>query len=64
MGYYETTNIGKIQETGSTSEGIAKWIMSNDFQLQEGYKFYLQSPFGPSPCKVMTVHAPDELSFE
>ncbi|MGR6854859.1 SRPBCC family protein [Bacillus halotolerans] len=56
--------IQKVWETVSTSEGIAKWFMPNDFQLKEGYKFHLQSPFGPSPCKVLTVHAPGELSFE
>lgn len=54
----------KSGETVSTSEGIAKWFMPNDFQLKEGQEFHLQSPFGPSPCKVLAVQAPTELSFE
>ncbi|MCY7763422.1 SRPBCC domain-containing protein [Bacillus spizizenii] len=56
--------IQKVWETVSTSEGIAKWFMPNDFQLKEGQEFTLQSPFGPSPCKVLTVQVPTELSFE
>ncbi|MCY7878772.1 SRPBCC domain-containing protein [Bacillus spizizenii] len=57
--------IQKVWETVSTSEGIAKWFMPNDFQLkEEGQEFTLQSPFGPSPCKVLTVQVPTELSFE
>ncbi|MGF7533084.1 SRPBCC domain-containing protein [Bacillus mexicanus] len=55
--------IQKVWETVSTSEGIAKWFMPNDFQLKERQEFHLQSPFGPSACKVLTVQAPDELSF-
>ncbi|MDO8225142.1 SRPBCC family protein [Bacillus cabrialesii] len=55
--------IRKVWETISTSEGITKWFMPNDFQLKEGQEFHLQSPFGPSPCKVLTVQAPTELSF-
>ncbi|WP_370957417.1 SRPBCC domain-containing protein [Bacillus subtilis] len=56
--------IQKVWETVSTSEGIAKWFMPNDFQLKEGQEFHLQSPLGPSPCKVLAVQAPTELSFE
>jgi uncharacterized protein YndB with AHSA1/START domain len=37
--------------------------MPNDFKLQEGHEFHLQSPFGPSPCKVLEIDAPNRLSF-
>lgn len=55
--------IQKVWETVSTSEGIASWFMPNDFQLELGYEFHLQSPFGPSPCKVIEIDAPHRLSF-
>ncbi|MFP7233681.1 SRPBCC domain-containing protein [Bacillus subtilis] len=55
--------IQKVWETVSTSEGMSKWFMPNDFQLKEVQEFHLQSPFGPSPCKVLHFHAPTELSF-
>ncbi|MEW9667991.1 SRPBCC domain-containing protein [Ammoniphilus sp. 3BR4] len=55
--------IQKVWETVSTSEGIASWFMPNDFQLELGYEFHLQSPFGPSPCKVIEIDAPNRLSF-
>lgn len=41
--------IQKVWETVSTSEGIAKWFMPNDFQLKEGQEFHLQSPFTAIP---------------
>ena len=50
-------------ETVSTSEGIAKWFMPNDFQQKIGHEFHLQSPFGPSPCKVTEKNPPNRLSF-
>ncbi|TYR81455.1 SRPBCC domain-containing protein [Priestia megaterium] len=55
--------IQKVWEKVSTSEGIASWFMPNDFELKEGHEFYLQSPFGPSPCKVLEIEAPHRLSF-
>lgn len=55
--------IEKVWETVSTSEGIASWFMPNDFQLQLGHEFHLQSPFGPSPCKVIEIDEPNKLSF-
>jgi uncharacterized protein YndB with AHSA1/START domain len=55
--------IQKVWDTVSTSEGIALWFMPNDFQLEVGYEFHLQSPFGPSPCKVLEIDAPHRLSF-
>ena len=55
--------IQKVWETVSTSKGIESWFMPNDFQLKEGHEFHLQSPFGPSACKVTEIDAPNRLSF-
>ncbi|WP_391118531.1 SRPBCC family protein [Psychrobacillus sp. L3] len=55
--------IQKVWENVSTSEGIANWFMPNDFQLENGHEFHIQSPFGPSPCKVTEVNPPNKLSF-
>ncbi len=55
--------IQKIWEQVSTSEGIAAWFMPNDFKPELGYEFHLQSPFGPSPCKVTEFDPPNRLSF-
>lgn len=56
-------SIEKVWVTVSTSEGIASWFMPNDFRPELGHEFHLQSPFGPSPCKVTEIHAPSRLSF-
>ena len=55
--------IQKVWEKVSTAEGIASWFMPNDFKPEVGHKFHLQSPFGPSPCKVTEVDPPNRLSF-
>lgn len=55
--------IQKVWDIVSTAEGIALWFMPNDFQPEAGYEFHLQSPFGPSPCKVLEIDAPHRLSF-
>jgi uncharacterized protein YndB with AHSA1/START domain len=55
--------IQKVWEAVATSEGIAAWLMPNDFQPQVGYEFHLQSPFGPTPCKVLELDSPNRLSF-
>lgn len=55
--------IQKVWDTVSTAEGIALWFMPNDFQPEAGYEFHLQSPFGPSPCKILEIDAPHRLSF-
>ncbi|MCM3240193.1 SRPBCC domain-containing protein [Heyndrickxia oleronia] len=55
--------IQKVWETVTTSEGIAAWFMPNDFELQLGHEFHVQSPFGPSPCKVLEIDAPNRLTF-
>lgn len=55
--------IQKVWEKVSSSEGIASWFMPNDFKPELGYEFHLQSPFGPSPCKVTELDAPNRLSF-
>nr|WP_191562734.1 SRPBCC domain-containing protein [Metabacillus idriensis] len=56
--------IEKVWNSVSTSEGIAAWFMPNDFKPEMGYEFHLQSPFGPSPCKVIELVPPHRLSFE
>ncbi|MFJ5748701.1 SRPBCC domain-containing protein [Peribacillus frigoritolerans] len=53
----------KVWDTVSTAEGIASWFMPNDFQPKVGHEFHVQSPFGPSPCKVTELDAPHRLSF-
>ncbi|MED3690959.1 SRPBCC domain-containing protein [Peribacillus butanolivorans] len=55
--------IQKVWGTVSTAEGIASWFMPNDFQPKVGHEFHVQSPFGPSPCKVLEIDAPHRLSF-
>ncbi|USK34973.1 SRPBCC domain-containing protein [Bacillus sp. F19] len=55
--------IEKVWNAVSTSEGIAAWFMPNDFQPEVGHEFHLQSPFGPSPCKVIQLEPPHRLSF-
>ncbi|WP_421380630.1 SRPBCC family protein [Bacillus salacetis] len=55
--------IDKVWETVSTSEGISSWFMPNDFVPEVGREFHIQSPFGPSPCKVLEVEKPNKISF-
>ncbi|CAI8736762.1 MULTISPECIES: SRPBCC family protein [Bacillus] len=55
--------IQKVWNTVSTSEGIASWFMPNDFEPKVGHEFHVQSPFGPSPCKVLEIDEPHRLSF-
>lgn len=55
--------IQKVWEAVATSEGIAAWFMPNSFEPMVGHEFTLQSPFGPSPCKVLEVDPPNRLTF-
>lgn len=55
--------IQKVWEKVSTADAISAWFMPNDFQPVVGHEFHIQSPFGPSPCKVLEVEAPHRLSF-
>lgn len=55
--------IQKVWDIVSTAEGIASWFMENDFEPKAGHEFHIQSPFGPSPCKVIEIEAPHRLSF-
>ncbi|MBW3112160.1 MULTISPECIES: SRPBCC family protein [Bacillaceae] len=55
--------IQKVWDAVSTSEGISSWFMPNDFQPVVGHEFHIQSPFGPSPCKVLEINPPHKLSF-
>ncbi|MGE7665656.1 SRPBCC family protein [Ureibacillus composti] len=56
--------IQKVWNYVSTAEGIESWFMPNDFKLEEGFEFHIQSPFGPSPCKVLEIDKPNRLSFQ
>ena len=56
--------IQKVWNYVSTAEGISAWFMSNDFQARVGFEFTIQSPFGPSPCKVVEIDEPHKLSFQ
>ncbi|MBH0157292.1 SRPBCC domain-containing protein [Fictibacillus sp. 5RED26] len=55
--------IQKVWDAVSTSEGMSAWFMPNDFKAEEGHEFHIQSPFGPSPCKVILIDEPHKLSF-
>ncbi|GGH82505.1 SRPBCC family protein [Pullulanibacillus pueri] len=55
--------IQKVWDYVSTPEGIEKWFMPNDFQAIVGHEFHIQSPFGPSPCKVLDIKKPHLISF-
>lgn len=55
--------IQKVWDAVSTSEGMSAWFMPNDFKAEEGHEFHIQSPFGPSPCKVLVIDEPHKLSF-
>lgn len=55
--------IQKVWEHVSTAEGILEWFMPNDFKPEVGHEFHIQSPFGPSPCKVTEFDPPNRLSF-
>ncbi|KOP82676.1 hypothetical protein AMS60_09405 [Bacillus sp. FJAT-21945] len=55
--------IQKVWDKVANAEGIASWFMPNDFQPEVGHEFHIQSPFGPSPCKVLELDVPNRLSF-
>ncbi|WP_096186699.1 SRPBCC family protein [Evansella halocellulosilytica] len=55
--------IQKVWNAVATSEGIAQWFMPNNFEPVQGHEFYLESPFGKSPCKVTELDEPNKLSF-
>lgn len=57
-------SIQKVWNYVSTAEGISAWFMSNNFQPRVGFDFTIQSPFGPSPCKVLEIDEPHKLSFQ
>lgn len=55
--------IEKVWKQVSTAEGIGTWFMPSDFELKVGHEFHIQSPFGPSPCKVLKVEEPHLIEF-
>ncbi|WP_216828068.1 SRPBCC family protein [Alkalihalobacterium elongatum] len=56
-------NIDKVWNAVATSEGIDSWFMPNDFKQELDYEFTIQSPFGPTPCKVLELNPPNKLVF-
>src|ERR1700730_2806776 len=56
--------IQKAWNAVATSDGIAAWLMPNDFKPEVGYEFHLEAgPFGKAPCKVTELDPPRRLSF-
>jgi uncharacterized protein YndB with AHSA1/START domain len=56
--------IDKVWKAVATSDGLAAWFMPNDMQPVEGHEFHINAgPFGMSPCKVVNVAPPHQLSF-
>ncbi|WP_046179815.1 SRPBCC family protein [Domibacillus tundrae] len=55
--------IEKVWAKTATAEGLEEWFMPNNFRPEAGQEFHLQSPFGPSPCKVLEIDPPNRLSF-
>jgi len=55
--------IHKVWQAVATSEGLAHWFMPNNFEPKEGHEFFLESPFGPSPCRVLEINPPHRLVF-
>lgn len=55
--------IEKVWASVTEAENIATWLMPNDFKPIVGHEFTIQSPFGPSPCKVEELDAPHYVKF-
>lgn len=53
--------IEKVWNAVATSEGINSWFMPNDFKPEEGSVFTIQSPFGPTSCKVLKLEEPYQM---
>ncbi|UOQ84566.1 SRPBCC family protein [Gracilibacillus salinarum] len=56
-------DIEKVWKKVASAQGLEQWFMPNDFEPVEGHPFHIQSPFGPSPCKVFEVDEPYKLFF-
>lgn len=54
----------KVWKAVSSAEAMSEWFMPNDIKAEVGHQFHIQSPFGPSPCKVLEVNPPHYLSFD
>lgn len=60
--------IEKVWKAISTSEGLASWLMPNNFKLEMGYEFTFQSEpkngwDGIVHCKVTEITPPTRLGF-
>lgn len=47
--------IEEVWDRVLTIRSLSKWFMPNDLIVSPGYQFHLQSPFGLSPCMVLSV---------
>lgn len=56
--------IHTVWEVVSTAKGIAQWLMPNNFVAEVGAEFTIQSPFGPSACKVTNIKKPTYIRFD
>ncbi|MFB5662586.1 SRPBCC domain-containing protein [Alteribacillus sp. HJP-4] len=56
-------DIQKVWDKVATAEGMEAWFMPNDFKQEEGGEFTIQSPFGPTPCRVLELDPPNRLIF-
>jgi uncharacterized protein YndB with AHSA1/START domain len=57
--------IEKVWKAVATSEGIAAWFMSNNFQPVLGQEFTLDAgPWGLSRCRVTELDPPNRLGFD
>ncbi|MCL4516890.1 MAG: SRPBCC domain-containing protein [Firmicutes bacterium] len=57
------SKVERVWQAVATSEGLANWLMPNDFQPELGYEFTLKTQFGLVPCKVTELDPPKRLSF-
>ncbi|EMA6342583.1 SRPBCC domain-containing protein [Bacillus cytotoxicus] len=55
--------IQKVWDKVSTAEGVAAWFMPNNLEPKVEHEFHVQSPFGPSPCKVLEIDEPNRFIF-
>lgn len=55
--------IEKVWQAVATSEGLAAWLMKNDFQPVLGHEFTLLGAYGAVPCKVLEIDPPKRLFF-
>ncbi|WP_028563473.1 SRPBCC family protein [Paenibacillus pinihumi] len=68
LDFQYTTTIEKLWSALTESGKLAKWVMSNDFKAEVGYRFQFRTEpnewwDGIITGEVLTVEAPNELSY-